>query len=102
MKPELIEVVKKLKESIEQQDQYIDSLPSEFRELILDNKYVNSHIQNVDTLMSELFGDMYEDVNWFLYEFKAGSSTGPHCIHPDGTVYTYKSNDDYYEYLKSQ
>jgi hypothetical protein len=53
----------------------------------------------IDILMNELFGVHAEEVYWFLYEFQEGKSSGPHAIEADGTKYTFKTNEDYYEYL---
>ena len=102
MKQELIEVVKQLRINSKRQDAYIDSIPREFQELLLDNTYSNLAGMQCDVLLKALVGDMYEDISWFLYEFTAGKSKGPHCITEDGTEYTYKTDEDYYRYLETQ
>ena len=102
MKPELINVVKQLRKLTQRQDQYIESLPREFQEVVQDNEYTNCASMQTDVVLKELFGsEMYEDVCWFLYEFTPGKSPGPHII-VNGTEYFLLSDDDYYEYLKYQ
>ena len=102
MKKELIDIVRKLKDIEEMQDAFIDSMPYEYNSIILDSKYTTNVYMQKDIILSALFGDMVDDVEWFLYAFKAGKSAGPHCVHVDGTEYTFNTNEDYYEYLKDQ
>lgn len=102
MKQELIDVVRRLKDWDTKQDEYIKTIPSDIGTAFFDNEYTNLMSLQKDMLIRALFGDMAEDVMWFLYEFKAGKSAGPHCILADGTKYTYNTNEDYYAYLESQ
>lgn len=100
MKQELIDVVRKLKDWDTEQEQYIKTIPYDIASVFFDNQYINLMSMQKDLLISQLFGDMAEDVMWFLYEFEAGKSPGPHCILADGTEYVYNTNEDYYAYLK--
>jgi hypothetical protein len=100
MKPELINVVRILKDYGTKQSEYLDTIPSDINQVFFDNTYVNLLQQQNDLLIDHLFGEFTEDVSWFLYEFEAGKSPGPHCRLADGTEYTYNTNEDYYEYLK--
>jgi hypothetical protein len=100
MKPELIEVVRKMKEMGAERDVYFATIPQDINAAFFDNTYVNLLYAQNDLLINALFGDMAEDVTWFLYEFTPGKSPGPHCILADGTEYTYNTNEDYYKYLE--
>jgi hypothetical protein len=100
MKQELIDVVRKLKDWDTEQEEYLKSIPSDIKSVFFENQYTNLLSMQKDLLIDQLFGDMAEDVFWFLYEFEAGKSPGPHCILADGTEYVYNTNEDYYAYLK--
>lgn len=99
MKQELILLVRKLKDMEEEMDQYIDTVPSDLRQVLFDNSYVNGMALQRDRLVEALFGDMADDIFWFLCEFKAGKTPGPHVILEDGTEFTFNYNEDYYKYL---
>ena len=101
MRAELIDIVAQLKEYDTQQVAYLDSLPGDISAAFFDNKYANLLGNQRDLLIKALFEDMTEDVEWFLYEFEAGKSPGPHCITENGTEYTFLTNEDYYNYLEN-
>ncbi len=101
MNKELIDVVRKLKEFDIEGENYRMSIPSDINWVFFDNRYVNGLQMQKDMLIDLLFGDMADDVSWFLYEFEAGKSTGPHCITADGTEHFYHTDDDYYKYLEN-
>lgn len=102
MKQDLIDLVCKLKNLDEKQQKYLAALPSDIRDMLIENQYVLMMGYQRDLLIKRMFGKMAEDVEWFLYEFEAGKSPGPHCIMPDNTSYTYNTNEDYYQYLREQ
>ena len=99
MNQELIDIVRKLKDLGTKQDEYIKTIPSDIGSAFFDNEYTYLISMQRDLLINQLFGDMADDVTWFLYEFEAGKSPGPHCILADGTEYVYNTNEDYYTYL---
>ena len=101
MKKELIEVVKQLRLISEQQETYLDKVPRDIVTVIFDNEYANLQSRISQVLFNQLFGDLADDVSWFLYEFKPGVTPGPHCIHNDKTEYTFNTDEDYYKYLES-
>ena len=101
MNKQLIDLVRKLKELDVTGDVYIQSIPRDINSAFFDNAYVNGLRLQKDMLMDLLFGEMVEDVSWFLYDFEAGKSTGPHCIAADGTEYFYHTDEDYYKYLEN-
>ena len=100
MKPELIDVVRKLKDWDTEQSEYLDTIPPDINSVFFDNTYVGLMGKQKDLLIQHLFGEAAEDILWFLYEFTAGKSPGPHCILANGTEFTYTTNEDYYEYLR--
>lgn len=100
MKQDLIDVVKALRKNMQEQDAYLDSLPGDISGMFFDNKYVTLQRVQCDILREALFGKAMPDVEWFLFEFVAGRSPGPHCVHEDGTEYTFKTDDDFYQYMK--
>jgi hypothetical protein len=100
MKPELIAIVKQLKEKKEAQDVYFQTIPTDLRVSVIDNKYVNLLETTVQILTDKLFEGIEEDIYWFLYDFEAGRTKGPHIIDATGKKWTFKTNKDYYKYLK--
>ena len=94
-------VVRELRGLMLQQSAYIESLPPHVREFVFDNDY-NALQDRQNALLSEVFfGDMYEDVAWFLYEYKIGSA-GPHVTLQDGREITFQTDEDYYSYLEAE
>lgn len=100
MEQKLIDVVRKIKEHDVVMHNYIDTIPDDIGSAFFDNTYTNAQSLQRDILIEALFGDMHTDVEWFLYEFTAGRTPGPHCVLEDGTEFTYNTNEDYYEYLR--
>ena len=102
MSPELVKVVRELRQLQLKQAAYLDALPREFQELLFDNEYT-SHLEvQRSLLLQSTFGDLCEDVEWFLYEFEPGRTRGPHVITPDGTKHSFETDEDYYTYLATQ
>lgn len=101
MTPDKIEVIKKLRISQLLQQAYVDGLPREFQELLIDNEYANEQDKQKHVLIEALFPDYAEDVYWFLYEFEAGKTRGPHLRLPCGTEYTFHTDADYFKYLET-
>jgi hypothetical protein len=101
MKNEMILVVRHLKEMQEKMDQYINTIPRDIRTTFFDNEYVNCLTVQRDRLIGELFNEssVFEDIFWFLYEFEAGKTPGPHIVRPNGIEFTFNYNEDFYKYL---
>lgn len=97
MKPELIELVKSLREARNTQDNFIDSLPSSINEAFFDNGMVNSLYSTQSKLLKIVFGELYEEISWFLWEFKDGAK----MWEADGTERIFATEDDYYKYLET-
>jgi hypothetical protein len=69
------EIVVRLKDSIECREKYLDNLRKvdvSLVESVFENKYVDSALQENDFLVGKLFGDLSDDVFWFLYDHKPG------------------------------
>jgi hypothetical protein len=79
---------------------YFASIPSDLAASVFDNKYVELLEMTIQILTNSVFHGVEEDVYWFLYDFEAGRSEGPHIIDATGKEWFIRSDDDYYEYLK--
>lgn len=100
MKSELIEIVRNLKSYDLYMKKYLDRIPTDIRSIVFDNEYTGYLSSQTSMLIEQLFDEYTEDIMWFLYEFKVGSA-GPHIVDPDGTEYTFYTDEDYYHYLES-
>ena len=95
-----VSVARELRGLMLQQSAYIESLPKHVREFVFDNDYTALQDRQNALLSEAFFGDMYEDVAWFLYEFVPGSK-GPHVTLEDGQEFTFNADEDYYSYLEA-
>lgn len=98
----LVDLVRELRKQQIGGTEYLSTLPYEFRTLLIENKHAESMWEAQSLLMKAAFGEWYEDVYWFLYEFTPGSSPGPHLVLGDGTEYVFNTDEDYYAYLIAQ
>ena len=97
MSPELIEVVKRLKALNTEADKYLDKLPEDLLTFVYDNVHANCIGLKVDALAQTLFGEHYETVEWYLYEFEPSDS--PQLWLADGTPVTLSCDEDFVRYL---
>lgn len=88
-------IVDNLKKSLILRESYLDSLPSNFSELIVDNPHTNQMSITNDMLVEELFSDMTDHVMWYLYEWKPGYS-----IEENGVTYIINFHKDFVEATK--
>jgi hypothetical protein len=102
MKPELIEIVRKLRDYEKQRDEYLCSLPNDVCNFLLDNQYTNMQDMKSQELLEALFGEDIDAVYWLLYDYDNIKDSSPHITHKDGTEYTFETDEDYYTYLKEQ
>jgi hypothetical protein len=100
MSPELIDTVKRIRNLDILKDSYLDKIHNDVVCVIYDNEYAECSAKQIEILIRALFEDMAEDILWFLHEFTPGKSSGPHVVLPGGKEYTFKSDEDYYSYLK--
>jgi hypothetical protein len=59
-----------------ERNEYCDTIPHEFREAVLFNKYVESLVYDYDVLIDVVFGEHSYSVKWFLYEWQPGYKVG--------------------------
>ena len=101
MNDELLEVLKKLRTLQKEQDAYLATVPRDLQPFLFDNEFVNKSDSMICALTSALFGLYIEDVNWFLYEFDNVKESLVHVVDND-VEYTFKTDEDFYEYIKSK
>lgn len=91
------QLLEKIKELEEKQGAFIDSIPSEINNVFFDNTYTNSLQEQISLLLGFAFGELKEDVTYFLYE------NYPQKVYVKvGDVeqeYVLNSVDDYINYL---
>lgn len=75
---------------------WIESLPREIQSVFYENTYVNNILLDHDRLLKFAVGDLYEDIQWFLYDWKPGYE-----IQVNETKYVIKTLDDYIDYLET-
>ena len=100
MKPELINVVKKLKELDNKAELYLKTIPPEFYSIVFDNEYSSNSGMKSDVLIRALFGENSEDIFWFLYEWKPGKKN-VQITFSDGREFVIETEEDYYKYLET-
>lgn len=98
MKEELITMLKEVRKLRQEADEYLDKLPNDLSLYVMDNTYTTAVSMIGDKSLKMIFGDMNEDISWFLYEFTPKEE--PQLWLADGTPITLKSDEDYYEYLR--
>jgi hypothetical protein len=101
MKPELVEIVRKLRSYEKQRDEYLHSLPNDVRFFLMDNQYTTMQDMKSEELLRGLFGGDIDAVYWLLYDYDSKKDSSPHVTHADGTEYTFKTDEDYYKYLEN-
>ena len=92
------DVVTTIKQLIDQQEQYVQSIPSDIHQFILENQYANFDGLQIDKLARTLFGKHYEDVAWFLYEHNERCNK----IWCGEVEYVINSVEDYLVYAKKE
>lgn len=97
MDKKLINLVRKIKDLDTQAIEYINKVMYPIDCFILDNEYSNCNALIQSALLKQVFGDMYEDISWFLYEWKPGYTIGVGDV-----TYVINSEEDYYKYLETQ
>lgn len=98
MKKDKIDLVRKIKGLNILGDAYLNTLSAPFDTVLIDNEYQDTNGRIQDLLMRRVFGDLYEDVSWFLYEWQPGFNIKTE----KGVEYTFNTEEDYYKYLETQ
>lgn len=96
---ELKTFLSKYRQDMERGDKWIYALPIDISAAFFDNKYIDSLYARESLSMQMLFGDLYEDISWFLYEWKPEHGE---ITMSDGTKYNIQNLDDYMAYLVSE
>lgn len=91
-------VVKALYASKQEGHAYLDSLPSEFSTLLTNNNYSEAYFAQIPVLARALFEDIWDDVDWFLSEWRPGFTVTTHVGTPQEIEYKIQSVDDYLAY----
>ena len=98
MSPELVEVVRTIRNLELQQREYEEKVPLDIRDFVIDNEYANLQGLKFDAVVQALFGKDTESVYWFLYEFNP-AMPGPHLVNEEGKEYTFKTDKGFYQCL---
>ncbi len=81
----------------EEQNKWLESINPEIRDCFFSNSLVESLHKQKDMLLRFVLDDLYDDVYWFLYEWKVGYN-----ITTEDKDYTINSLDDFIEYLMNE
>lgn len=98
MDAKLIQLVREIRELDTEADTYAQKVVYPIDMFLLDNEYANCQALIQSKLMRVVFGDMYEDVTWFLYEWKPGFTIDVQGF----DTFTINTEEDYYKYLETQ
>lgn len=83
--------------------EYLHPLPSQLSEVLATNPLTESLYSQVALLSETVFGELWHDVQWFLFDWKPGF-----CIEITATAtnpkrsYTIQSIEDYLSYAKAE
>ena len=91
-----LELLKNLRELQKVEDAYFDSLPRDISMAFIENGYTEALYKANALLMQEAFGDLAEEVGWFMYEWKPGYS----LVEADGTEWTFEDDEAYYKHFE--
>lgn len=76
--------------------EYIDKVPGDIVVSVFDNKYVNLLQDDNSMMMSVLFGEHTEAVEWFLYEWDESK-----IATINDKEYFFKDIEQYIDYMKA-
>ena len=92
------DLVVSMKRRIETQELYINTIPEDIRDVVLDNTHTNIDGAMIDYLSKLLLGDFYEDVAWYLYERNSRCNK----IWVEEKEYLINSTEDYLYYARQE
>ncbi len=95
------QIFKKLFESNQRADAYLEKIPTDIATAFFDNAFVNEKDYQIQELEKAVFGDATWVINWFLYEWTPGSEV--ELTHENGVKVTKAINDidDYIDWLRN-
>ena len=76
-------------------DAYLDELPDEFQNLIMDNAYSQSMWKDHYAMLDVVFGEHKDAIEWFLYEWQPGYEVGA-----NGKIEKIMDIDQYIQWMK--
>lgn len=91
---ELKSLLQYLVKSHKESHDWLEQLPRDIQSAFYENTYVNNILLDQDRLLKFAVGDLYEDIQWFLYDWKPGFE-----IQVNETEYIIETLDDYINYL---
>jgi hypothetical protein len=94
---ELKNLLLKLIKLQKEEHEWIESLNDEIRSVFYENTYVNKILLEHDHILKFALGALYEDVYWFLYEWKPGYN-----IQSGDINYVINDFADYMRYLETE
>ena len=89
-------IAKRVKTLYKQQEEYLETIPTDIRPLFYDNEATNCDGLIIDAIAKELFGEMYEEFCWYVYEWDGSPSK---CGYND-VEYIIKNEEDYFKWIK--
>ena len=95
---QLKSLIKELLKYNEMGEKWLESIPQDIRQSFYDNNYTEMLYLQKECLMRFAVKDLFEDVYWFLYEWKPGYQ----IINPNGKEYIINDVDDYIKYLSDE
>jgi len=97
-----LELLRRIKELDREGQAFLDTIPLSLyyiKEAIFDNDYVGTTERKANACLEYVFGDYYEDVCWFLYEW---SPEGCNTIWVKEKEYRILTEEDYYTYFEQE
>ena len=91
------ELFRKIYESRAHADQWLNSVPYEIRAAFFDNPYIGHYQALLDDVLRELFGEHWDAIEWFLYEWQPGFAVWPGA---DNEIKIWNI-DQYIDYMKT-
>jgi hypothetical protein len=91
----------KLKESDSAGSTWLGSVPRDINDAFFDNEFVNCMHKHIADLQKVVFGSLYDDIGWFLYEWQPGYTIETSETNQART-YVINNIDDYIEYLLAE
>lgn len=98
MDKKLIQLVREIKELDNTAKNYINKLITPIDSFLVDNEYSRCNRIIQRKLLNEVFGDMYEDILWFLHEWQPGFTIEVRGL----PIFIINTEEDYYKYLETQ
>lgn len=90
------QLFRNLYKSMVTRNEYIDKIPNDISGAFFDNEYVNTFYIDINEMLTYIFGDASESINWFLYDWHPGYEVG------SGNIEKQINNiDEYIDWMKN-